>query len=93
VAIYQYRCAECGPFDVSRPIGTAGSSETCASCGSEASRVFTPPRVGRAPGSLGRALEAQEASAHEPRVVRRVPEGPRRPAAPADPRHRQLPRP
>ncbi|MGP4024060.1 FmdB family zinc ribbon protein [Actinomadura sp. 3N407] len=94
MAVYQYRCAECGPFDVSRPIGTAGSAETCAACGGEASRVFTAPHLARTPRPIDRALQAQEAGAHEPRVVKRVPEAPRRPAAtPADPRHALLPRP
>ncbi|CNE32000.1 putative regulatory protein%2C FmdB family [Mycobacterium tuberculosis] len=93
VATYRYRCAECGPFDVVRPIGTAGDAERCASCGGEASRVFTAPLVARMPRPLARALGAQEASAHEPRVVGRVPDAPRRPAPPPDPRHARLPRP
>lgn len=93
MAIYQYRCAECGTFDVSRPIGTAGSAEPCASCGGEAPRVFTPPLLARTPRPLARALDAQEAGAHEPRVVERVPGAARRPAVPADPRHARLPRP
>lgn len=94
MAIYQYRCAECGPFDVSRPIGTAASAETCAACGGGASRVFTPPLLARTSRPFARALQAQEASAHEPQVVKRAPEAPRRPAAPpADPRHALLPRP
>jgi putative FmdB family regulatory protein len=94
VAIYRYRCAGCGPFDVSRPIGTAGPAEPCASCGGEAPRVFTPPLVTRTSRPLARAYDAQEASAHEPRVVSRPPAAPpRAPAPPADPRHAQLPRP
>ncbi|MFA1550324.1 FmdB family zinc ribbon protein [Actinomadura chokoriensis] len=93
MAIYLYRCAECGPFDVSRPIGTAGPSEPCASCAGEAPRVFTPPLVARTSRPLARALDAQEAGAHEPRVVERVPAAPRGPAPPADPRHALLPRP
>lgn len=93
MAIYQYRCTECGTFDLARPIGTADAAEPCVRCGDEASRVFTPPLVGRTPGALGRALDVQEASAHEPRVVRRGTPPPRVPAPPADPRHARLPRP
>ncbi|MFB4306810.1 FmdB family zinc ribbon protein [Actinomadura sp. GTD37] len=93
MAIYQYRCAECGPFDVSRPIGTAGPAEPCAACGGAAPRAFTPPLVARTSRPLARALDAQAASAHEPRVVGRVPAAPRRAAPPADPRHALLPRP
>ncbi|TDC47385.1 zinc ribbon domain-containing protein [Actinomadura sp. KC345] len=94
MAIYQYRCAECGPFDVARPIGTAGAAEPCAGCGGEASRVFTAPHLARTSRPLARALHAQEAGAEEPAVVRRVPGARRGPAAPpADPRHALLPRP
>ncbi|TDC98458.1 FmdB family zinc ribbon protein [Actinomadura sp. 7K507] len=94
MAIYQYRCAECGPFDVARPIGTAGEAEPCAGCGGEAPRAFTAPHLAGTSRPLNRALEAQEASAEEPRVVKRDSEVPRRPAAPpADPRHALLPRP
>lgn len=94
MAIYQYRCAECGPFDVARPIGTARPAETCAGCGGQAPREFTAPHLARTPGPLARALQAQEASAHEPRVVKRAPESQRRtPAPPTDPRHALLPRP
>ncbi|MBE1531845.1 FmdB family zinc ribbon protein [Actinomadura algeriensis] len=92
MAIYRYRCAECGTFDVSRLIGTAEPAESCAGCGGEAARVFTPPLLGRAPGAAARARDAAEASAHEPRIVRRKPREVR-PPAPADPRHARLPRP
>ncbi|MEV5826753.1 zinc ribbon domain-containing protein [Spirillospora sp. NPDC052242] len=92
VAIYRYRCAECGAFDVARPIGTAGAAEPCPGCGRAGARVFTPPLVARTPGALTRALDAREASAHEPRVVRRDSRA-RPPAPPADPRRARLPRP
>jgi putative FmdB family regulatory protein len=93
VAIYQYRCAQCGPFEVTRPIGTAVPAEPCADCGDPAARVYTPPMLARTPRPLARALNAAEASAHEPRVVDRVPPARRAPAPPADPRHALLPRP
>ncbi|TDC60848.1 zinc ribbon domain-containing protein [Actinomadura sp. GC306] len=92
MAIYQYRCENCGAFDVSRPIGTAADAEDCAGCGGAAARVFTAPHLTRTSGPLARALQAQEASADEPRVVKRSPSS--KPAAPpADPRHALLPRP
>ncbi|MFI0351250.1 FmdB family zinc ribbon protein [Actinomadura sp. 9N407] len=91
MATYQYRCAGCGPFEISRPIGTAEPAEPCADCGDPAARVFTPPLLARTSRPLSRALRAQEASAHEPEVVRREPMA--RPKPPADPRHALLPRP
>ena len=93
MATYRYRCTECGPFDVARPIGEALPEEPCVECGDRARRVFTPPLLLRTPVALAHALQAQEASAHEPRVVSQVPAARRRPAPPADPRRAGLPRP
>jgi putative FmdB family regulatory protein len=93
VPTYAYRCAECGPFELSCPMGSAAAEEPCARCDTPARRVFTPPLLARTPSALARALGAQEASAHEPRVVERVPPARRRTAPPVDPRLASLPRP
>ncbi|MEV0380353.1 zinc ribbon domain-containing protein [Nonomuraea sp. NPDC050643] len=93
MATYAYQCADCGPFEVRRPIGTAEPAEPCADCGAPASRVFTPPLLARTSPAEARALRAQEASAHEPRVVDGVPPARRGPAPPPDPRWAGLPRP
>ncbi|MFI7497656.1 FmdB family zinc ribbon protein [Streptomyces sp. NPDC049687] len=93
MATYRYRCTDCGPFDVIRPIGRALPQEPCEVCGEQARRVFTAPMLGRTSAALARALHAQEASAHEPRVVTDVPPARRRTAGYADPRHAQLPKP
>ncbi|MBA9005844.1 FmdB family zinc ribbon protein [Thermomonospora cellulosilytica] len=90
MAIYQYRCPKCGPFEVIRPLGEAGRSQRCGGCGGTARRVFTAPMLVRTPRPLARALAAQEASAYEPAVVDRVPPG-RRPASSADPPARRRP--
>jgi putative FmdB family regulatory protein len=94
MATYPYRCpGGCGSFDVVRPIGEALPEEPCAACGEPSRRVFTAPMLARTPHSLARALRAQEASAHEPRVVGEVPAAARRgPAPPTDPRHALLPK-
>ncbi|MBT2209769.1 MULTISPECIES: FmdB family zinc ribbon protein [Actinomadura] len=89
---YRYRCSGCGSFDLALPMGQAAPERPCAECGGAARRVFTAPALGRAGSPLSRARAAQEASAHEPRVVTRSAE-PRRPAPPSDPRHAKLPRP
>jgi|tagenome__1003787_1003787.scaffolds.fasta_scaffold20834043_2 putative FmdB family regulatory protein len=93
MTMYEYRCPGCGPFEVTRPIGHARAEERCELCGTESRRVFTAPMLSRTPVALARALRAQEASAHEPRVVGEVPAARRRPSAPADPRHALLPKP
>jgi putative FmdB family regulatory protein len=69
VPVYVFACGECGPFEVSRPMAEAGDRACCPGCRSEARRVFTPPRLGRLARPVRRALETEEASAHEPRVV------------------------
>jgi putative FmdB family regulatory protein len=93
MATYRYRCVGCGPFDVIRPIGCALPEEPCEACGDQARRVFTAPMLSRTSAPLARALRAQEASAHGPRVVTEVPQPRRRPAQHADPRHTRLPKP
>jgi hypothetical protein len=47
----------------------ASSRTCCPTCQREARRVFTPPRLARLAAPVRRALETEEASAHEPRVV------------------------
>lgn len=91
MASYQYRCTSCGPFDVIRPIGRTLPEEPCATCAVPARRVFTAPMVTRTSAPLARALHAQEASAHEPRVVTDLPPVRRRPTPPVDPRQARLP--
>ncbi|MGY1495224.1 FmdB family zinc ribbon protein [Streptomyces sp. QTS52] len=93
MATYQYRCPGCGTFDVIRPMGRALSEEPCETCGHQAHRVFTAPMLPRTPLPLSRALRAQEASAHEPRVVTEIPPAHHRPAPTTDPRQARLPKP
>lgn len=93
MATYQYRCRDCGSFEVARPIGQALPREACSACGRESRRVFTPPMLGRTPQALARALRVQEASANEPRAVGEVPPARRTPAPSTDPRHALLPKP
>lgn len=93
MATYRYRCADCAPFDVTRPMGHALPEEPCPTCGLQGRRVFTAPMLPRVSVPLARALRSQEASAHEPRVVTEVPPARRRPNAAPDPRQAQLPKP
>jgi len=47
----------------------AGEKATCPACRGQARRVFTPPSLPVLAAGVRRALWAEEASAHEPRVV------------------------
>ena len=47
----------------------AGDGASCPTCRGQARRVFTPPSLPALAAGVRRALSAEEASAHEPRVV------------------------
>jgi putative FmdB family regulatory protein len=83
VAIYEYRCSECGIVERSMPMGTATESARCPSCGRDANRVFSVPMTYRTPKPLAATLAREEASREYPEVVERVPPRSRhrRPAA------------
>jgi putative FmdB family regulatory protein len=69
VPIYAFRCADCGSFDLQRPMAEAGLPAPCPACGAPAERVFTPPGLALLPAPTRRALALEEKSAHEPEVV------------------------
>jgi len=67
--VYVFTCPDCGSFELTRPMTEAGSRACCPDCDREARRVFTPPRLARLAAPMRRALDTEEGSAHEPRVV------------------------
>jgi putative FmdB family regulatory protein len=69
--VYVFSCRECGSFELSRPMAEAGKAAQCPVCRGQARRVFTPPGLARLAAPVRRALESEEASAHEPRVTTR----------------------
>jgi putative FmdB family regulatory protein len=84
VAIYEYRCGDCGCFEQRMPMGTATATAACPSCGRDAKRSFSVPMTYRTPKLLARMLAREEASRDYPQVVERVPprRRPRRPTPP-----------
>lgn len=94
MATFTYRCPS-HRFDATFPIGTAPPDTRCPTCGTDAVRVFTPPRLSLAPRQLMAALDRSERSRTEPDVVSAVPSAPGRArrSAPAHPALRRLPRP
>jgi putative FmdB family regulatory protein len=96
MAIYEYRCAYDGAFDVALPAGTAPPSILCPVCESEARRLFSKPMLMSLPSALVAAVDHAEKSRSEPEVVSTLPRaGARRrtPALPLTPTLRRLPRP
>ena len=82
MATYVFRCAQCSDFDVIQPMSAVRPTHPCPACGAAARRVFTPPALHASPAGLHRAVEAAEASAEAPQVVRSVPDGAPRPRSP-----------
>ncbi|ALE75508.1 hypothetical protein Ae168Ps1_3478 [Pseudonocardia sp. Ae168_Ps1] len=95
MATYTYRCADDGPVDVRRPIGTAPETVACPACGQPCPRVVTAPMLGLADRARTSVIDRAERSRTEPDVVTSLPgRGTRvRPSAVPDPRTRGLPRP
>jgi putative FmdB family regulatory protein len=95
VAIYEYRCAEHGTFDLSRPLGSAPSTSPCRDCGREATRVYSAAFFRPGDRAVVAAMDRAEKSRTEPEVVRSVPRaGDPKPISWArDPRQLKLPRP
>ncbi|MEJ3750370.1 FmdB family zinc ribbon protein [Actinomycetes bacterium KLBMP 9797] len=95
MALYEYACAQCGPFDVRLTIGAAPDRYRCPGCERSARRVFSPPMLRQvASRPLGALLEQEEQSRDAPDVVSRVPpRSARRPLPPQNPMLAQLPRP
>jgi len=69
VPLYAFRCADCGSFDLQRPVAEAGSPAPCPACGARAERVFTPPGLALLARPTRRVLDLEEKSGHEPDVV------------------------
>ncbi|GAA4936527.1 putative FmdB family regulatory protein [Actinomycetospora succinea] len=92
--LYAYRCDEDGPVDVMRPMGAAPPVLACPTCGADAPRMITAPRL-RADRARVAAIDRAESSRTEPTVVSAPPPRPAgpRPAPRLDPRTAALPRP
>lgn len=67
--VYVFTCPVCGRFELARPMARAGEAACCPECRCEARRVYTPPNHALLTSEVRGALGAEEASAHEPRVV------------------------
>ena len=53
--IYEYRCRECGDFEVLLGMGAATRESDCPGCGSAARRLMSAPGLSRAGTQIGRA--------------------------------------
>lgn len=91
---YRHHCAQCGAFDVIRPMRESGADATCPTCTAPSRRVFGAPALRALPAGLRGALDAQHRSADAPRVVTAPPgRSGRTQRRATDPRQLRLPRP
>jgi putative FmdB family regulatory protein len=96
MAIYEYRCAHHGAFDVTHAIGTAPADVACPICERAAPRVFSAPMLTVTSTGLAAAIEHAEKSRDEPELVSSLPPATARkrtPVLPLTPTLRRLPRP
>jgi putative FmdB family regulatory protein len=92
--IYEYRCWECGDFEILLAMGAATRESDCPGCGSAARRLMSAPGLSRAGTPAARLIERTERTAAEPDVVVAPPPGSRRATrTTGNPLHRRLPRP
>jgi putative FmdB family regulatory protein len=70
---YEYVCANCGSFEVSRPIAEAAAPQACPDCGQPAPRALASPHVRASRAGTRYMAEARnEKSANEPMVEHRL---------------------
>ncbi|GGO77571.1 FmdB family zinc ribbon protein [Nonomuraea cavernae] len=92
MATYEYRCLDCGSFEIRLPIGTATAVCDCPACHLPAPRVFSAPYLNQVPTAVSTALAREEQGREAPEVVTGLPSRGRRPP-PQHPALRRLPRP
>ena len=96
MALYEYRCDQDGPFDVTLPLGSAPESTACPVCAGDSRRVFTSPAMKTLNRDLSRALDHEEKTRTDPDVVTSLPpraKHQRTPVLPLTPTLAKLPRP
>jgi hypothetical protein len=100
MTIYAFSCDDDGGFDVTAPMGGAGSRRACPRCGADSRRVFAAPMLGRTDPRVGATIDRAERSRSEPDVVRSPPPSANGPGArtrtggvEANPAWARLPRP
>lgn len=64
--LYDYKCADCGPFDAWRKMAEVSTPMACPDCDAIAMRIFTAPNISLGSGSL-----LKRVGSSEPRLVKR----------------------
>ncbi|WP_134086180.1 FmdB family zinc ribbon protein [Mycobacteroides salmoniphilum] len=93
MALYAYRCTNCGDSSRKFPIAAAPDTVPCPGCPASARRLFGIAGMSRGSSSRMRLLDATHRSASEPPVVSAPPTLRRSAPVTSNPLHRKLPRP
>ena len=94
--LYEFRCPEGTSFEASFTMSHAPRELACPSCGQEARRRISAPKLSLAGSSEFKLIDATKRSAHEPEVVSNRLPGSGRSSATGytyNPLHQKLPRP
>lgn len=68
--LYEFMCAECGPFTELRRLSECDMPMECPSCAAQAARMISAPRLAIMAKNNRTAWERNEKSAHEPRLAK-----------------------
>jgi putative FmdB family regulatory protein len=73
VPLYEYECIDHGVFEDQRSIAESAEDGACPVCLCGARRIVSAPNLGQLARSQVKAIDRNERSRHEPRVVRTEP--------------------
>lgn len=73
MAIYEYRCADCGPFSAMRPMSQSAEPAHCPECAALAERAWiTAPAFSGMSSDRRTAFATNERAQHEPKLASRL---------------------
>jgi putative FmdB family regulatory protein len=75
--LYEYDCQHHGLFETMHSMHEAEAPERCPSCGEQAPRVLSAPRLACISANEKKARDRNEKSRHEPRHVRKAGNAPK----------------
>ena len=67
--IYEFRCATGHEHELLLPMSVADRTAPCPTCGNDARRLISSPKLSRLGSPAARAIASAEASASAPAVV------------------------
>ena len=69
--LYEYACADHGEFELARSMQESAQGAPCPWCQQTAPRILSAPTLRHLPKNTRVALERNEQSSHEPKLVRK----------------------